>query len=147
MPHPSDGIERVHGTPVGSAGRPSGAAIRVEREAHLHEPATAEIHYAPQVFDVAYDRVRWGPIAAGLLTALSALIMLGVLGVAIGLTTIDSNPASGQGGVPADAGRNAAIWAAISGIMLWRAVVPGASSSAPRRTRTSSVAKSSRSSA
>jgi hypothetical protein len=71
----------------------------------------------PDGFDRALDRVHWGPIVAGLLTAMSALLLLSLLGLAIGLTTLNAGAAATQGGPPADAGRNSAIWAAISGIL------------------------------
>lgn len=54
------------------------------------------------------DRVRWGPIIAGLFAALSTLVVLGALGVAVAGTAYD----------PGDAARNfgmgAGIWAAAS---------------------------------
>jgi hypothetical protein len=71
----------------------------------------------PDGFDLRSDRVHWGPIVAGLLTALTALLLLNLLGLAIGLTTINAGTAAAQGGPPADAGRNSAIWAGISGIV------------------------------
>lgn len=54
------------------------------------------------------DRVRWGPILAGLFAALSTLALLSVLGVAIGLTAWDA-------GDPGTAfGIGAGIWGIIS---------------------------------
>lgn len=54
------------------------------------------------------DRVRWGPIIAGLFTALSTLALLSILGVAVAGSTYD----------PGDRARNfgigAGIWGAIS---------------------------------
>lgn len=54
------------------------------------------------------DRVRWGPIMAGLFAALSLLALLSVLGMAIGLSAYD----------PGDRARNfgigAGVWGAIS---------------------------------
>jgi hypothetical protein len=61
--------------------------------------------------------VRWGPILAGFLTALTALLLLNLLGVAIGLTALNAGTAAAQGGPPPEAGRNSAIWAAIAGIL------------------------------
>ena len=63
------------------------------------------------------DRVRWGPIWAGLLTALTALLLLSLLGVAIGLSTVDAGTAAARGTLPPDAGRNSAIWGAIAGLI------------------------------
>ncbi len=63
------------------------------------------------------DRVRWGPIAAGLLTALTALLVLGLLGLAVGLTTVNSGTAATQGRPPSGLGTGAAIWSGLSGII------------------------------
>ena len=57
------------------------------------------------------DRVRWGPILAGLFTAMSALAVLGVLGAAIAGSAYD----------PGDSGRafgiGAGIWGALSALL------------------------------
>jgi hypothetical protein len=57
------------------------------------------------------DRVRWGPIIAGLFAAMSALTILSVLGLAIGLSAWD----------PGDNARNwsigAGIWSIISALI------------------------------
>lgn len=66
------------------------------------------------------DRVRWGPILAGLVSALSTLVVLSLLGAAVGLTAATGDPA---GGANAAANRNqnyalgAGIWAAISALI------------------------------
>jgi hypothetical protein len=71
----------------------------------------------PRTLNIAHDRVRWGAIVAGLLTAMTALLVLNLLGLAVGLTTVNAAQATAQGTPPADLGRNAGIWAAISGIL------------------------------
>jgi hypothetical protein len=57
------------------------------------------------------DRVRWGPIIAGLFAALSTLAVLNVLGLAIGLSAYD----------PGDRARNfnigAGIWGGVSALI------------------------------
>ncbi|HYE21885.1 MAG TPA: hypothetical protein VEA69_25825 [Tepidisphaeraceae bacterium] len=57
------------------------------------------------------DRVRWGPIIAGLFAALSTLAVLGVLGIAVGASAYD----------PGDNARNfgigAGIWGAVSALL------------------------------
>lgn len=63
------------------------------------------------------DRVRWGPIVAGLLTALTSLLLLSLLGAAIGLTTVNAGTAAAQGGPPPGLGTNSAIWGAVSAIL------------------------------
>jgi len=74
-------------------------------------------HDLPRTLNISRDRVRWGAIIAGLLVALSTMLLLNLLGLAIGLTTVNAAQATAQGGVPADLGRNTGIWAAISGLV------------------------------
>jgi hypothetical protein len=71
----------------------------------------------PRTLNISQDRVRWGAIFAGLLTALTTLLVLNLLGLAIGLTTVNAAQATAQGGAPPDLGRNTGIWAAVSGIL------------------------------
>ena len=54
------------------------------------------------------DRVRWGPIIAGLFAALSTLAVLSVLGLAIGLSAYDPGDDARRFGI------GAGIWGAIS---------------------------------
>lgn len=56
------------------------------------------------------DRVRWGSILAGLVTALSTLVLLSVLGLAIGLTAYD------PGDQLSNFGMGASIWGIVSTI-------------------------------
>ncbi len=59
-----------------------------------------------------HDRVRWGPILAGLFTALASQLVLSAFGVAIGLSSIANSgaPRSDAGGVGSAVG----IWSIIS---------------------------------
>ncbi|XGV98569.1 MAG: hypothetical protein ACAF41_06455 [Leptolyngbya sp. BL-A-14] len=59
-----------------------------------------------------HDRVRWGPIIAGLVVALSTQLVLSALGAAIGLTTLSGSgaPRTDAGGIGSAVG----IWAIIS---------------------------------
>jgi hypothetical protein len=57
----------------------------------------------------ARDRVRWGPVLAGLLTAIASFVLLGLLAAAIGLSVA-------QGADTTTAGNTAAIVAAIIGL-------------------------------
>lgn len=54
------------------------------------------------------DRVRWGPILAGIFSALTTLLLLAVLGVAIGLASYQVGEPLGSFGI------GAGIWGAIS---------------------------------
>lgn len=47
------------------------------------------------------DQIRWGPILAGLFTAISTLTVLSVLGLAIGLTAWDANDPARTFGIAA----------------------------------------------
>lgn len=82
--------ERFSDHPVHSSDRP------------VHAIAAADYH----------DRVRWGPIFAGLVVAISTQLILSSLGAAIGLTTIANSgaPRSDAG----DVGTTVGIWAIIS---------------------------------
>ncbi|NJN86982.1 MAG: hypothetical protein HC881_12680 [Leptolyngbyaceae cyanobacterium SL_7_1] len=57
-----------------------------------------------------HDRVRWGPVLAGLVVALSTQLVLTGLGAAIGLTTYAGADATNA----ADVGRGVGIWSIIS---------------------------------
>jgi hypothetical protein len=56
------------------------------------------------------DRVRWGPILGGAVTTLAAMLVLSVLGIALGASVIDRAPGD-------DIGTWAAIWGAASAIV------------------------------
>lgn len=71
----------------------------------------------PKASNLDRDRVRWGPIAAGLSTALTSLLMLSLLGLAIGLTMVNAGDAAAQGAAPAGLGRNSAIWGALAALI------------------------------
>ena len=57
------------------------------------------------------DRVRWGPIVAGLLTALGTFLLLSTLATAIGLTNVNARREAD------DAARNIGIASAIIGLL------------------------------
>ncbi|HEV2528264.1 MAG TPA: hypothetical protein VGT61_07455 [Thermomicrobiales bacterium] len=59
----------------------------------------------------AKNRVQWGPIIAGVLTAIATLLILTVLGLAIGSTALEPRE------VGESLGTVAAIWGAISAII------------------------------
>src|SRR4051794_33559805 len=57
------------------------------------------------------DRVRWGPIVAGLFCSLATLALLSVLGLAVGFTSYDADDRLKSFGI------GAGIWAAISALI------------------------------
>ena len=85
-------------------------------------PAAADVAVTRRVeptpeFVLGRPHLHWGPIWAGLLSALTALFLLSLLGAAIGLSGMNAATAAAQGGPPPDAGRNSAIWEGIAGIL------------------------------
>jgi hypothetical protein len=88
----------------------------VRAPAGMTPPAMEEIR-VQRPEGVVRDAIHWGPVWAGFLTALTTLLILSVLGLAVGLTTVNAGAAATQGGPPADTGRNSAVWAAICGII------------------------------
>lgn len=102
------------------------------REVRTSYTPPARRHYAGTDRDVEYDdyeaeiqpatnlfrdRVRWGPIIAGLATALTSTLVLSLLGLAIGLTTVNAGTAAATGELPNNSGTTAAIWGAVSAIL------------------------------
>jgi len=90
--------------------------VRQEHAAH-HDDGIV----IPEALGFQRDQVRWGPIFAGVMTALTSLLLLSLLGVAVGLTTVNAGVVAAQGAPPPDAGRNAALWGAISGVFAFLA--------------------------
>ena len=86
--------------------------IRQRAERREREAWSLEM---PKAYGVADDRVHWGPIWAGFFTATTVMILLGLLGVAVGLSVTD-DPAWARGEVPTNT-TGAAIWGGISGII------------------------------
>ena len=75
-----------------------------------------DIQYRPEV-DFRGDRVYWGPIIAGFLTALTTMALLSLLGLAIGVTSINAGQAAAQGVPVAETGMNGLLWSGFSGIV------------------------------
>ena len=64
------------------------------------------------------DRVRWGSIVAGLLSALATFAILSLLGAALGATTLDANGGTTpNGATPNQFGGIAGIWGAVSALL------------------------------
>jgi hypothetical protein len=88
-----------------------------------HSVTTRQVTTTPvQVNESArpLDRVRWGPILAGLVSALATLLVLSLLGVAVGLTAATGDPAGGANGAATRTGNyglGATIWAAVSALI------------------------------
>ena len=78
-------------------------------------PATRETAWVGERrSEVGRDRVRWGPIIAGLLTALATFLLLSLLAVAIGAQTVAGGQAQAD---PGAAGTASAITTAIIGLL------------------------------
>lgn len=71
-------------------------------------PVVAPVHHAIHTEDdrePVKNRVQWGPIIAGLVSALTLFLLLTVLGIALGASVLD----------PANAGDEVGTWAALWG--------------------------------
>jgi hypothetical protein len=90
----------------------------VDDTTHIHDRHPDEIHHViPEAYNLRHDRVRLGPIVAGFVTAVTAMALLGMLGLAIGMTSVDAAFDASRGAPPPDVQRNAAIWAGLSSII------------------------------
>lgn len=115
MERRGEGFERERHVPEpGREIRPEGVEREPYREPVAHERVTEPVmrpevygEWEPGISLRPQDLTRWGPIFAGTFVALSLIVMLGVLGVAIGFGFVTS-PAGVTAG-----GTAAAIWGAI----------------------------------
>lgn len=89
----------------------------VARAARMPQGDVREDVAIPEAYNLDRDRVRWGPILAGLVTALTTLLLLSILGLAVGLTAIDAERAARDGGIPLSAGTGTAIWGAVTALL------------------------------
>ncbi|HEY8597624.1 MAG TPA: hypothetical protein VIL85_04295, partial [Thermomicrobiales bacterium] len=95
-----------------------------QEEVHVRQQAVRPVSVddtrdmdIPETYALDRDRVRWPAVFAGLLTALTMLITLGVLGLAVGLTSVDAGQAVAQRGVPSGLGLGSGIWAGVSALL------------------------------
>lgn len=72
------------------------------------QPVTTQLHDIDTTVVTPVDRVRWGPMLAGMFSALSTLLVLTLVGLAIGAASF--NPGDRASGFGVGAG----IWSAIS---------------------------------
>uniref|UniRef100_B8HPW2 PhnA-like protein n=1 Tax=Cyanothece sp. (strain PCC 7425 / ATCC 29141) TaxID=395961 RepID=B8HPW2_CYAP4 len=81
--------------------------------AYVNRPADSVVERTAYTPAIDYhDRVRWGPVLAGLVIALSSQLILSALGAALGFTTIATSGAPRtQAG---DVGTAVGIWSIIS---------------------------------
>ena len=99
---------------VGRDDRPTEAPVTAAPVAAVNDGRATRT--VSQVMTLPTDRVRWGPIWAGLLSAFFALLVLSLLGLALGASTVNAGQAV-QGAGAQNAGSYSAIWAGISAIL------------------------------
>ena len=95
---------------------PVRAAARTIEERPVRRSAVDSYAIEPFTAAATWQRLHWSAIWAGLLGALATLFFLSLLGAAVGLTGMNAATAAAQGGPPADAGRNSAIWEGFSAL-------------------------------
>ncbi|HEY7294950.1 MAG TPA: hypothetical protein VH916_07895 [Dehalococcoidia bacterium] len=83
---------------------PAERPVPEQRAGWSYEPAG--------VLQTAHDRIRWGPILAGLATTITTMVVLTLLGLAFGLSVYNS---------AGDAGTGAKIWSAVSAVLAFLA--------------------------
>ncbi len=103
---------------VGPGDRPTEAPVTAAPVAAVTDgrATRATARNVSQVMTLPTDRVRWGPIWAGLLSAFFTLLVLSLLGLALGASTVNAGQAV-QGAGAQNAGSYSAIWAGISAIL------------------------------
>jgi len=87
--------------------------IKEQVMAYVDRPVGEYVEPVSAVTATEYhDRVRWGPVLAGLFTAIATQLVLSALGAAIGLTSVANSgaPRSDAGGIGSAVG----IWSIIS---------------------------------
>ncbi len=107
---------RARGAALGPTPADNMTAAPVETVTDGRETRETTTRAVSQVMNVPTDRVRWGPIWAGLLAAFFTLLVLSLLGLAIGASTVNAGQAA-QGTGNQNAGQYSAIWAGISAII------------------------------
>jgi hypothetical protein len=91
-----------------------GGERRDARETGVDERLEVEI---PRAYNLTRDRIRMGPVVAGVFTAITSTLMLGLLGLAWSLTVANTTTPL-QGPVfPSGMGAGSAIWGAIAGVI------------------------------
>src|ERR671921_2587098 len=99
--------------PLGNRAAESSATGRIDSTGLPPSPAAAGVMGMPAVeVDVAdvpmRDRIRWGPIIAGVVTAFAVLLFLTILGIALGISAL------GGDDDPQTWGTAAGIWGGLS---------------------------------
>jgi len=107
---------RTRGAALGRTPVDNMTVAPVEAVTYGRETRETETRNVTQVMNLPSDRVRWGPIWAGLLAAFFTLLVLSLLGLAIGASTVNAGQAA-QGSVNQNAGQYSAIWAGITAIL------------------------------
>jgi hypothetical protein len=98
-------------------GRPDPTGATPAGVVSVHQAPRTTDAAIPEAYNLGRDRVRFGPIVAGLLTALTSLLLLGLLGVAIGLTAVNAGDAAARGDAGAGTGLFSALWGALTGLI------------------------------
>ena len=119
MWHPPPAPSYRNHRPISGALQQRFTPLTQYRDTAAHAPSSAQAHSRPTIDDDAHtimiNRVAWGAIFAGTVVALVLQVMLTMLGVGIGMATLD--PASGDNPAASTFSITAAVWWFISGII------------------------------
>ena len=119
MWHPPPAPSYRNHRPISGALQQRFTPLTQYRDTAAHAPSSAQAHSRPTIDDDAHtimiNRVAWGAIFAGVVVALVIQVMLTMLGVGIGMATLD--PASGDNPAASTFSITAAVWWFISGII------------------------------
>lgn len=111
-------VAEPRSAPLDDEGRPVAVTtVHTTARPPAGHGASDETVEIPRAYNLRLDRVRWGPVLAGVFTALSAMLLLGLLGLAWTLTVANTAPPTRGTVLPSGTGVGSAIWGAISGIV------------------------------
>ncbi len=95
-------------------------SLRDQRRVTDTVPTTTDVGYSTSYREpiatgqnvmTVQNRVQWGPIVAGLATAIATFLVLTVLGIAMGASVLDATATGGE------IGTWAAVWGAVSAVL------------------------------
>ena len=100
-------------TYTSTPGQPDTPRHRGDQDA----PHTSPVTPAEDVRTIMLNRISWGAVLAGVAVALVTQLLLNMLGLGIGIATLD--PGTGDNPTASTFSIGAGIWWTLSGIIAW----------------------------